>query len=360
MFCTACGRQLAEGTGFCPACGTAAPPSVAPPPGPAPSHLRPPQSLTAVTDFLQEVASVSLKEIALVDGDRAAEILRSPVFLLLSLVAIAPLAIQSLESAHSILYGLAIWSGLLWALLMYRLFADRQVGLFWCLATVFFTAFIGIPLLGLYLQMPGQVFERIEAIDFFPLTLLANILGVGVREELTKAIPLFLVAYFTTRMKNPVMGMVLGMMSGIGFAITENVFYVFTNLSQAVGAVRSTGQVGHLVGPIYTNVVRMAMTPFFHGCLAGIFGYFIALATLDPARRWALLVAGLAISASFHGLFDALVPRSPIWGVLIEGMTFFLMLTYVLKARGLASAEALTQGLLEPPPLPTGEGPAAT
>jgi len=32
----------------------------------------------------------------------------------------------------------------------------------------------------------------------------------------------------------------------------------------------------------------------------------------------------------------------------------------VLKARGLASAEALTQGLLEPPPLPTGEGPAAT
>ena len=359
MFCTACGRQLAEGTGFCPGCGTAASPSVAPPPGPAP-HLRPHQSLTAVTDFLQEVASVSLKEIALVDGDRAAEILRSPVFLLLSLVAIAPLAIQSLESAHSILYGLAIWSGLLWALLMYRLFADRQVGLFWCLAAVFFTAFIGIPLLGLYLQMPGQVFERIEAIDFFPLTLLANILGVGVREELTKAIPLFLVAYFTTRMKNPVMGMVLGMMSGIGFAITENVFYVFTNLSQAVGAVRSTGQVGHLVGPIYTNVVRMAMTPFFHGCLAGIFGYFIALATLDPARRWALLVAGLAISASLHGLFDALVPRSPIWGVLIEGMTFFLMLTYVLKARGLASAEALTQGLLEPPPLPTGEGPAAT
>src|SRR5438034_3648809 len=117
MFCTACGRQLAEGTGFCPACGTAASPSVVPPPGPASSHLRPPQSLTAVTDFLQEVASVSLKEIALVDGDRAAEILRSPVFLLLSLVAIVPLAIQSLESAHSILYGLAIWSGLLWALL---------------------------------------------------------------------------------------------------------------------------------------------------------------------------------------------------------------------------------------------------
>jgi protease PrsW len=354
MFCTACGRQLAEGTRFCPECGTATAPSSGSSAAPGPSIAPANQPLTAVTDFLQEVASVSLKEITLVDRERAVEILRSPVFLLLSLVAIVPLAIQSLESAHSILYGLAIWSGLLWALLMYRLFADRQVSIFWCLATVFFTAFIGIPLLGLYLQLPGKVFERIEAIDFFPLTLLANVLGVGVREELTKAIPLFLVAYFTTRMKNPVMGMVLGMMSGIGFAITENVFYVFTNLSQALGAVRTTGRVSHLVGPIYTNVVRMAMTPFFHGCLAGIFGYFIALATLDPARRWPLLVAGLAISATLHGLFDALVPRSPMWGVLVEGMTFFLMLTYALKAHGLASAEALTKGLL-----PTDERPSA-
>jgi RsiW-degrading membrane proteinase PrsW (M82 family) len=359
MFCTACGRQLAEGTRFCPACGTATAPSSGSFAAPGPSTSPANQPLTAVTDFLQEVASVSLKEITLVDGERAAEILKSPVFLLLSLVAIVPLAIQSLESAHSILYGLAIWSGLLWALLMYRLFADRQVSIFWSLATVFFTAFIGIPLLGLYLQLPGKVFERVEAIDFFPLTLVANVLGVGVREELTKAIPLFLVAYFTTRMRNPVMGMVLGMMSGIGFAITENVFYVFTNLSQALGAVRTTGKVSHLVGPIYTNVVRMAMTPFFHGCLAGIFGYFIALATLDPARRWPLLVAGLAISATLHGLFDALVPRSPMWGVLVEGMTFFLMLTYVLKARGLASAEALTRGLLEPPPVPTDERPSA-
>jgi len=359
MFCTACGRQLAEGTRFCPACGTGTAPASGSSAAPGPSASPANQPLTAVTDFLQEVASVSLKEIALVDGERAVEILKSPVFLLLSLVAIVPLAIQSLESAHSILYGLAIWSGLLWALLMYRLFADRQVSIFWCLATVFFTAFIGIPLLGLYLQLPGKVFERVEAIDFFPLTLVANVLGVGVREELTKAIPLFLVAYFTTRMKNPVMGMVLGMMSGIGFAITENVFYVFTNLSQALGAVRSTGQVAHLVGPIYTNVVRMAMTPFFHGCLAGIFGYFIALATLDPARRWPLLVAGLAISATLHGLFDALVPRSSMWGVLVEGMTFFLMLTYALKARGLASAEALTTGLLESPPVPTDERPSA-
>ena len=33
-------------------------------------------------------------------------------------------------------------------------------------------------------------------------------------------------------------------MSGIGFAITENVFYVFTNLNEALGAARRTGELG--------------------------------------------------------------------------------------------------------------------
>jgi len=350
MFCTACGRQLPDGSRFCPGCGAGA--------GPAPGSASPTSArLSAVTDFIQEVASVSLRDIAGVDRERAVEIIRSPAFLLLSFVAVAPLAIESLDGVHAILNGLAIWSGILWALLMYRLFAGGQFGVAWAIGTVFFTAFIGIPLLTLYLQMPGDIFGRLEKINFFPLTLAAYILGVGVREELTKAIPLFLMVRFTSRMENPTAGIVLGIMSGIGFAITENVFYVYTNLNEALGAARRTGQLIHLVGPIYTNVVRMAMTPFFHGCLAGIFGYFIALAAVDRARRRPLLVAGLAISATLHGLFDTLVGRSPLWGVLVETLTFFLLLTYVLKARGLTSAKELTHGLFGSPPAEAPEGP---
>ena len=353
MFCTACGHHLLDESRFCPGCGVAAAG-----PGPAhPSGIVSPTGapLSAVTDFLQEVASVSMRDIAGVDRARALEIIRSPVFLLLSLVAVAPLAIESLDGVHAILNGLAIWSGLLWALLMYRLFAGGHIGVGWAIGTVFFTAFIGIPLLTLYLQMPGDFFGRLEKLDFFPLTLVAYILGVGVREELTKAIPLFLMVRFTSKIENPTAGIVLGIMSGIGFAITENVFYVFTNLNEALGAARRTGELGHLVGPIYTNVVRMAMTPFFHGCLAGIFGYFIALAAVDRARRWPLLVAGLAISATLHGFFDTMVPRSPLWGVAVEALTFFLLLTYVLKARGLTTARELTHGLWGSPTTPSAE-----
>jgi len=103
-------------------------------------------------------------------------------------------------------------------------------------------------LLSLYLQMPGDVFGRLEKLDFFPLTLTAYILGVGVREELTKATPLCLMVRFTSRLENPTVGIVLGIMSGIGFAITENVFYVFANLNETLGAARRTGELGHLVG----------------------------------------------------------------------------------------------------------------
>jgi UPF0716 family protein affecting phage T7 exclusion len=39
---------------------------------------------------------------------------------------------------------------------MYRLFAGGHIGVAWAIGTVFFTAFIGIPLLTLYLQMPGE------------------------------------------------------------------------------------------------------------------------------------------------------------------------------------------------------------
>ena len=78
MFCTACGHHLPDESRFCPGCGVAAAG-----PGPAhPSGIVSPTGapLSAVTDFLQEVASVSIRDIAGVDRARALEIIRSPVF----------------------------------------------------------------------------------------------------------------------------------------------------------------------------------------------------------------------------------------------------------------------------------------
>ena len=279
-------------------------------------------------------------------GPRPREILRSPVFLLLALVAMAPPAIQLLETNTRILYGLAIWSGVLWAMLLYRLFADREdLSFRWALGTVLFTTFVAFPMLELYVWLPPNVTGWFLRSDSLGLRFTGFSLGVGVREEVFKALPLLALAVLTGHMRNPVNGLVLGMMSGVGFAVAENVYFVFQTLDSALAAVQETGALGYLVVPIYNNVVRMAMTPFLHGCFSGIVGYFISRAVTDRSRRLAFLVFGLGLAAFLHGLYDTLVGHSPLLGMVVEAATFFLLMTYILRARGLQSARQLGGGV---------------
>ena len=51
------------------------------------------------------------------------------------------------------------------------------------------------------------------------------------------------------------------------------------------------------------------------------------------------------------------VPARASGSVMVEALTFFLPLTYVLKARGLTSASELTHGLWGSPAAPPAEGP---
>ena len=228
-------------------------------------------------DYIEEALGVSLREAVLLDKMTGSEILRSPVFRFLAFVAVVPLAIEILQENHAILYGLALWSMTLWSLLLYRLFADRDLSFRLAFGTVLFTCFIGLPLLELWLYVPPDVTGWMITRNLLAFRLAGYVFGVGVREEMTKALPLLVLALFTTRMRKPIHGLLLGMMSGIGFAGAENVYYVFRSLEESLRAMKATGMAGYLVMPIYNNVVRMAMTPFLHACFSAIFGYFVAI-----------------------------------------------------------------------------------
>jgi len=278
-------------------------------------------------------------------GGTTPEILRSPVFLFLGLVAIVPPAIQLLQTNTRILYGLAIWSGVLWAMLLHRLFSERALPFRWALATLLFTMFVGFPLLELYVWLPPNVTGWLLRSDHLGLRFTGFSLGVGIREELFKALPLLVLALVSSRMRNPVSGILLGLMSGVGFAVAENVFFVFQTLDNALAAVQETGALGYLVVPVYNNVVRMAMTPFLHGCFSGLFGYFIARSAAEPAHCARLFLTGLGLSAGLHGLYDSVVGLSPLLGMAVEVAAFFLLMRYLLRARGLRSAWQLGGGL---------------
>jgi RsiW-degrading membrane proteinase PrsW (M82 family) len=329
VLCTFCGRPLAPGARYCGACGRPASP--------------PPTSFDL--GYLEEAVGVSLREAVLLDKITGSEILRSPVFRFLAFVAIVPLAIEVLEENHAILYGLALWSMALWSMLLYRLFADRDLSFRLAFGTVLFTCFIGLPILEIWLFVPPDITGWMITRNFLAFRLSGYVLGVGVREEMTKALPLIALALFTHRMRKPIHGLLLGMMSGIGFAGAENVYYVFRTLDEALRAVKQTGLSGYLVMPIYNNVVRMAMTPFLHACFSAIFGYFIALAAANRRHRVVFFLLGLGLSSLVHGLYDTFVGESPLLGVLIQGGAFFLVMTYILKARGLRSARELGGGV---------------
>ncbi len=296
-------------------------------------------------DYIEEAFGVSLREAVLLDKITGSEIIRSPVFRFLVFVAVVPLAIEILQGNHAILYGLALWSMALWSLLLYRLFADRDLSFRLAFGTVLFTCFIGLPILELWLFTPVDITGWLITRNFLAFRLSGYVFGVGVREELTKAIPLILLALFTTKMRKPINGLLLGMMSGIGFAGAENVYYVFRTLEESLRAMKETGMAGYLVMPVYNNVVRMAMTPFLHACFSAIFGYFMALGISQRRHRFVFFVLGLSLSSLLHGLYDTFVAESPLLGVVIQCGAFFLVMTYILKARGLSSARELGGGV---------------
>ena len=308
---------------------------------------------------------VSLREAVLLDKITGSEIIHSPVFRFLAFVATVPLAIQILQENHAILYGLALWSMALWSLLLYRLFADRDLSFRLAFGTVLFTCFIGLPILELWLYTPVDITGWLITRNFLAFRLSGYVFGVGVREELTKAIPLIALALFTSKMRKPINGLLLGMMSGIGFAGAENVYYVFRTLEESLRAMKETGHAGYLVMPVYNNVVRMAMTPFLHACFSAIFGYFIALGVAQRRHRFVFFLLGLSLSSLLHGLYDTFVGESPLLGVVIQCGAFFLVMTYILKARGLRSARELGGGVFSrtvmmKPPLEAVVPPSAT
>lgn len=323
VFCAYCGRGVGAGSRFCGICGR-------------PSGAQ----VSLIDDFFSEVSG-SLKEIVLVDKMTRSEIIRSPVFRFVFLVAMGPLAIALLPTNGAILNGLAIYSALLWSLLLYRLFADRHLPFRWAIGTMLFTCLVMVPILEFYLRLPPPITDWLVSRAFLPFRLVGYVFGVGVREELCKAAPLLVLAILSVRMRRPLNGLVLGMMSGVGFAAAENVYYVYRTVSQAA----ETGGAGNLVMPVYNNVIRMAMGPFVHGCLSGIFGYFIGLAAADPNRRAVFLLAGLGLSSLLHGLYDTGVTTSPVLGLAVQAFTYFVLMTYVLKARGLASAREIGGGV---------------
>lgn len=208
-----------------------------------------------------------------------------------------------------------------------------------------FTAIVGIPLLLLIQQFP--LFQLLYAATESNLGLIPQLIGfifgVGVLEEICKALPVYLFLLRPRKLKEPLTGAFYGAMSGLGFAIAEGSSY---SLLYAFNLVRGQSGFGTY---ILINTIRFVSLPLFHAILAGIVGYFLGLAAINRSRQLPIMFIGVALAAVLHGAYNTF--SDGILGLVIISFTILLFVAYLRRSQQMVAEmqQAELERLILPP-----------
>ena len=170
--------------------------------------------------------------------------------------------------------------------------------------------------------------------NFF-LSALGFTFGVGLCEELCKAIPLFV--YFN---RHAVMGWrgacLWGLASGIGFGVSEGIMYSGSMYNGMLG--------------VNIYVVRFVSCVALHAMWSASVGIaiarnFEAYQAIEDASGFGLfMLRVLAVPMTLHGLYDTLLNNAmSIWTLVVALVTFAWLTMQIELARG-AQPEAGIQG----------------
>jgi len=216
---------------------------------------------------------------------------------------------------------------LFWGIFFFHIMQPEKVLWKTGLAYALFTAFVGIPALLLWQQIPliRSLYSGIEGQGILP-SLLGFVFGVGLFEELCKVVPFFVINPRRYGLRTPGDGLLLGIMSGLGFALNEGVMYSLKYWQE--NAMVGTSAMAHTLinfqggpelfaqqmqkltadlaefygGTILTQFVRLMTLPLLHAAWSGIVGYYVGYAWLKG--QWGGLLLGLCLAAGLHGLYD--------------------------------------------------------
>jgi RsiW-degrading membrane proteinase PrsW (M82 family) len=305
---------------FVPTVGSARPPT-----GQASSRsgLRPDPA-----DFLQKLTTFQVSSIFPYREAFNPNLYRHPTVKLLLFLGLFPLVVNLVSDGTGlgrIAWLLGIYYASIWGVVLYNLIKPAQFSWSNTLKCVLFTAFIGIPLLVTFQRVPP--FSALyEAIASGPIQrLLGFVFGVGVLEEFCKGLPVYLFLARPGKLPDPLTAAFYGAMSGLGFSIAEGAAY---SLFYSLGLERGELSPGTYV---LVNTVRFVSLPLFHAILAGIVGYFIGLAVINPSRQGAIMFIGLAIAAVLHGFYNTF--SNTILGLIVFAFSIVLFVTYLRRSK---------------------------
>jgi RsiW-degrading membrane proteinase PrsW (M82 family) len=159
-------------------------------------------------------------------------------------------------------------------------------------------------------------------------------IGVGINEEITKALPIFVAAILLLRMRQTKldvrMWMFLGTLVGLAFGVTEQAGYTSLDIA---GIAHAQGNSQAIV-EVLAFAERVFVDGFQHAMWAGISAFFIGLAINYPRRRIQLIAFGIAVPAGMHALYDwSAGAFASLWvPILVQALSLFLFLGYTMSA----------------------------
>jgi RsiW-degrading membrane proteinase PrsW (M82 family) len=163
---------------------------------------------------------------------------------------------------------------------------------------------------------------------------LPSAIGVGINEEVTKALPVLLAGLILLKYRSVKldvrMWMFLGTIAGLTFGVAEQAFYT----SEAILAINHAQINSQAVSAVLIFAERVFVDGFQHAVWAGISGFFIGIALNYRRRRVSLVVLGVCVPVVLHALNDwALGAFNSAWvWIIIQAASLFLFLGYTMSA----------------------------
>ena len=248
------------------------------------------------------------------------EWLKDKRLLILALIGLSPVfLIRFTLIPFFTFYTISLYFATVWGLFFFYLFKTTQVHTKTAILLFFLLQLI-VFLLWDILQLPNwpliQILYSYSKSDIWVLKLTGFIFGIGLSEELVKAIPLFILVKRATEPYIPQTLVFYGLMSGVAFGVFEGVQYQMTvNVELDYNTA------------FFMNVARLTSLPFLHAIWSGTAGYFIASSNLYPKYRVSLYSLALLIPAFIHGLYNTLGWNLP--GLLLTLLSIILLMSYL-------------------------------
>lgn len=257
------------------------------------------------------------------------ELYKSNTVRLLLFFGLFPLAVSLLTKTAGlgvIAFILGVYYSSIWGVVLFNLLKPKAFSWLDLLKCSFFTAFIGIPILLFFQRVPpfNILYTATEQEGILP-QLIGFVLGVGVLEETCKALPVYFFLLRPGKINDPFTSAFYGAMSGLGFAIAEGVGYSYR---YAISLAMGESGFGFYV---LVNTIRFVSLPLYHAIWAGIVGYFLGLAAINPARKSSIIFIGLTISAVLHGCYNTF--SNGLLGVVILSFSILLFVTYLNRSQ---------------------------